>query len=77
MPVDSWDFFDYIYCMARPKKDPAMRMDTDLRIPLTNEQKALIDEAVATDPEGKASWARAILLRAAKSQLARAKDKKA
>jgi hypothetical protein len=62
--------------MARPKKDPALRMDTDLRIPLTNEQKALIDEASAIDPEGKASWARAILLRAARSLLAKTKDKK-
>jgi len=46
-------------------------MDTDLRIPLTSEQKALIDEATADEPEGKAAWARALLLEAAKKKLAR------
>ena len=46
-------------------------MDTDLRIPLTSEQKALIDQATADMPEGKAAWARAILLREAQDQIAR------
>jgi hypothetical protein len=40
-------------------------MDTDLRIPLTREQKSIIDEATADEPEGKAAWARSILLAAA------------
>jgi hypothetical protein len=44
-------------------------MDTDLRIPLTSEQKKLLDEATADEPEGKAAWARAILLRAARDRL--------
>ena len=48
-------------------------MDTDLRIPLTSEQKQLIVEAVKDEPEGMAAWARAILLDAAKRKLARSK----
>jgi hypothetical protein len=52
-------------------------MDTDLRIPMTSEQKALIDKATAEEPEGKAAWARALLLRAARERVARAKVKKA
>jgi hypothetical protein len=44
-------------------------MDTDLRIPLTSEQKALIDEATKDEPEGKAAWARAILLAAARKRI--------
>ena len=46
-------------------------MDTDLRIPLTSEQKGLIDKATEDEPEGKAAWARAILLEAAKRKIAR------
>lgn len=49
-------------------------MDTDLRIPLTSDQKALIDEATADEPEGKAAWARAILLDVARKKLAKIKQ---
>jgi hypothetical protein len=62
---------DYNTLMARPRKAGTLRMDTDLRIPLTSEQKRLIDEATAAEPEGKAAWARAILLDAAKRKLAK------
>lgn len=41
-------------------------MDTDLRIPLTSEQKALIVEATKDEPDGMAAWGRALLLAAAK-----------
>jgi len=51
-------------------------MDTDLRIPLTSEQKALIDEATKDEPEGKAAWARALLLEAARKRVATSKDAK-
>ena len=57
--------------MARPRKDGRLRMDTDLRIPLTREQKAMIDEATADEPEGKAAWARAALLEVARRKLAK------
>jgi hypothetical protein len=56
---------------GRPPIPPELRMDTDLRIPLTREQKAVIDEATADEPEGKAGWARDILLRAAARKLAK------
>lgn len=49
-------------------------MDTDLRIPLTSDQKAMIDEATADEPEGKAAWARGILLAAAKKKLAKSSE---
>ena len=55
--------------MGRPRKDGRLKMDTDLRIPLTSEQKQLIDEATRDEPEGKAAWARAILLAAARDRL--------
>ena len=41
-------------------------MDVVLRVPVTSEQKALIDEAIRDESEGFAAWARAILLDAAK-----------
>jgi hypothetical protein len=62
--------------MARPKKFGQLRLDTDLRIPVTSEQKALIAEATRDEPEGMAAWARAVLLRAAQGRLARAKAKR-
>jgi hypothetical protein len=46
-------------------------MDTDLRIPLTSEQKSLIDAATKDESEGKAAWARAILLEAARKRIAK------
>jgi hypothetical protein len=39
------------------------------RIPLTSEQKALITQATADEPEGMAAWARAVLLDAARRQI--------
>lgn len=59
--------------MARPRKAGRLRLDIDLRIPVTSEQKALISEATADEPEGFAAWARAILLEAAKRKIARSK----
>jgi hypothetical protein len=66
-----WFSLTTLIGMARPKKDPSLRMDTDLRIPLTGEQKAIIDKATADVPEGKAAWARAVLLEAARKRSAR------
>jgi hypothetical protein len=64
-------FSDYNTRMGRPRKYGKLRMDTDLRIPLTTEQKSLIDAATAGIAEGKADWARAILLKAAQRMLAK------
>lgn len=62
---------DYNGGMGRPRKDDSLRMDTDLRVPLTGEQKALLDEATSDEPQGKAAWARTVLLDAAKKKIAR------
>jgi hypothetical protein len=68
---------DYNTRMARPRKEGRLRMDTDLRIPVTSEQKALIAEATRDEPEGMAAWARAILLRAAQERVAERRAKRA
>jgi hypothetical protein len=52
-------------------------MDTDLRIPVTSEQKALIAEATRDEPEGMAAWARAVLLRAAQERVAEMRARQA
>jgi hypothetical protein len=44
-------------------------MSTDLRIPVTAEQKALIMEAISNEPGGLAAWARQVLLDAAQQRL--------
>ena len=62
--------------MGRPRKAGRLLMDTDLRIPLTSEQKTLIEEATADAPEGMAAWARAILLEAARKKVGRGKTDK-
>jgi hypothetical protein len=70
---------EYVYyncLMARPRKDGRLLMDTDLRIPMTTEQKALISEATSGEPEGMAAWARAVLLEAAKRKIAKSASRK-
>lgn len=54
--------------MARPPKEPHLRMSIDLRIPVTAEQKQKIMDAVVDEPEGFAAWARGVLLRAAEKR---------
>jgi hypothetical protein len=49
-------------------------MDIHLRIPVTDEQKELIDRATEDEPEGMAAWARVILLGAARRKLAKRKN---
>jgi hypothetical protein len=74
---ESLDFLEkvvYNNGMARPKKDPSLRMDTDVRIPLTAEQKAMLAEATADDPAGMAAWARQILLEAARRRLGKLRE---
>ncbi len=55
--------------MARPKKDPRLRMAVDLRIPLTSDQKQTIADATTDEPAGLAAWAREILLAAAQERI--------
>lgn len=75
--VDSSGNVTYSFSMARPPKEPHLRMNTDLRIPVTAEQKQEIMAAVADDPMGFAAWAREILLRAAEKRRAKPKGKEA
>ncbi len=56
--------------MGRPRKNPDSVMSTDLRIPVTPDQKRLIEVASRVNPEGMAAWARAVLIRTANEQLA-------
>jgi hypothetical protein len=71
------EFFGYNYRMARPPKDKSERKDYDLRVPLTDAQRQLIEEASRAAELDKAAWARAILLRAARDQLSVTEVKKA
>jgi len=57
--------------MARPPKDERLRMNRDIRIPLTAEQKRVLAEAVCDEPGGMAAWARHVLIRAARERIAR------
>jgi hypothetical protein len=59
--------------MARPAKKPEARKAYHLRVPLAANQRALIEEAARQADEDKAAWARAILLEAARKQLAKSK----
>lgn len=63
--------------MARPPKDERLRMSTDLRIPVTVEQKRTITEAISDEPGGFAAWARQVLLDAAREHAKRREHKKA
>lgn len=57
--------------MARPPKSKAERKDTDLRIPVTAEQKEQILQAVKCAGFDMAGWARPILVKEAQKILAR------
>jgi hypothetical protein len=71
---DVLERFDYNSAMSRPRKASRLRMDTDLRIPVTIEQKRIVAEATADEPEGMAAWARLVLLDAARRKLAKVRS---
>jgi uncharacterized protein (DUF1778 family) len=56
--------------MVIARKPPELKMDVDLRTPVTREQKALIQAAATAEGLGVASWCRQVLLRAAKKSKA-------
>jgi hypothetical protein len=62
--------------MARPPKDKRLLMNIPLRIMLTTEQKALIEEAARLSQLDMAAWARPILLQVAQDQLAGSRRKR-
>lgn len=43
-------------------------METHLRVPVTADQKQIIMDAIADEPDGFAAWARAVLLEAARKK---------
>jgi hypothetical protein len=61
--------------MGRPRKYGDLPMDTDIKIPVTSEQRELIEQATADEPGGMAAWARALLLAAARGKLAKDSEK--
>jgi hypothetical protein len=56
-------------CRSLLPKDPQDRKDYHLRVPLTAAQLAVIEAAARLEDEGKAGWARSVLLAAAKKRI--------
>lgn len=52
---------------GRPPKPDGERKAKDLRIPVTDEQKALVAEAMRLSGQDMAAWARPILVAAAQA----------
>jgi uncharacterized protein (DUF1778 family) len=57
--------------MARPRKSGNLLMNVPLRIMLTTEQKQMIDEAARIEEFDTSTWARPILLEAARTAIAK------
>jgi hypothetical protein len=53
--------------MARPPKDPALRKNVDLRIPMTADQKQMVLNAIGN--RELAGWARDLILATAQGLL--------
>jgi hypothetical protein len=62
--------------MGRPRKQGDLLLNVPLRIMLTSEQKALIEEAARLNQIDVATWARPILLEAARSRIAESANKR-
>ena len=58
-----------VYCMARPRKNDSERKSADLRIPLTESQKEMLVQVAMLEGIDTATWARPILLQAARIRL--------
>jgi hypothetical protein len=63
--------------MARPKKAPSEKRARDLTIPATEEERQCVNQGASAAGMDMATWARPILLAAAKREIAKAKGKKA
>ena len=51
---------------GRPPKAPDDRRTNGLRIPLTDAEREIVEDAARTDGEKPITWAREVLVRAAK-----------
>jgi hypothetical protein len=69
------EYFCYSSGMARPKKDPQLLKNVDLRIPVTAAQKQLVMDATAGQGAEFAAWAREVLLQAASEQIGKSARK--
>ena len=57
--------------MARPPKAPEDRKGKDLRIPVTVAEREIVNQGAVAAGADMATWARPILLREAKKELAK------
>lgn len=62
--------------MARPRKDKRLLMKASIRVMLTEEQKALIEEAAGMDQSDMTAWVRPILIQAARNRISQGKEKR-
>jgi uncharacterized protein (DUF1778 family) len=58
--------------MPRPKKNPEDRKSYHLRVPLTDAQRELVEQACKIEDQDLAGWARSLLLDAAKRSIRKA-----
>ena len=72
--LDVRDFFGHNNGMARPRKDERLLMKVSIRLPLTADQKKLIEEAANLDQSDLTAWARPILIQAARDRVAQAQQ---
>jgi hypothetical protein len=56
---------------GRPPKDPEDRRDRDMKIPLSENEREIIVKAAQADEGKPVTWARDVLLKAAKRRLTR------
>lgn len=54
---------------GRPPKRPEDRRTADIKIPLSDSEKELIRQAAEIDEQKHVTWARGVLLEAAKRQI--------
>lgn len=73
--VDFSDSFTTTIGMARPPKPAKERKDSDLRIPVTSEQKDVVMAAARAEGLDMAAWARQLLVREARAALDRPKNR--
>jgi len=74
--LDTTDFVGNNNGMARPRKDKRLLMKVSIRLPLTEDQKSLIEEAASLDQSDLTAWIRPILLLAAKERVAKEREGK-
>jgi uncharacterized protein (DUF1778 family) len=55
--------------MGRPTKKDSLRMDKDIRVPVTADQKKIIEKATSNEPAGMAAWVRQVVLKAAEEKI--------